>query len=384
MEQNTDIITNPNNNTNKLNTRMITKDERHIINKETFIVSYNLRNKDVIEAFMNFDNNINDINYDDRLRSCNYMEFIKDIVPSDMSRNISIDTDIIIKFGPNSNGLVLFTPALLDVEAMKSFLPISPDQFKDDDFKNPHFTIVETKIENKETQIDAKSLICESCRFKHMKIFINCEVCGTKNTYGTTSPKAKSPKKVKEEDNIDENEKLHKIEKEKEKEKIFYEQIRPGDMKQKLGNLSHAKTKGFKQWTTKKFQSRIHLLELTERYHNLDILIEKLETLRYSFNGINDGYTNGDENSWQRYTSVEPIECRITLSDEYDIFSSLADNEAMIIMKPYESLKYNTTYLIYLGNSTPIVPPNYDALYSSYNASHVCEDKLFIFSTAYE
>ena len=379
MEPITDIITNSS--SSKQRTRMVTKDERIIIEKEALIVSYDLRNKDIIEAFMNFDNNIDDISYNDRLRSCNYMEFIKDITPSDMSRNISIYSEIRIKFGPNSNGLVLFTPALVDMEAMKSFILVPLYEFNDDDFKTPHFTIVESNDENKDIQQETISLICESCRFKHTKVFITCEVCGAKNTYRST--KAKNPTKFKE-DEDDENEKIHKVEKEKEREKKYYDNIRPGDMKQKLGNLRQAKSRGFKQWTTKKFQSRIHLLELTEKHHSVDILIEKLEGIRYSNHGINDGYSDGDEHSWQRYTSIEPTECRITLIDEYDIFSTLSDNESMITLKPYEPLKCNTTYLIYLGNSTPIVPPTYDALYSSYNASHVCEDKLFIFTTAYE
>lgn len=226
-------------------------------------------------------------------------------------------------------------------------------------------------------------LVCESCRFKHTKAFVNCEVCGAKNTHGTFSPKARSPKKVaKTED--DENEKRKKAELENEKEKVLYPFIRPGDMIVHSGSLANAKARGFKQWTTKKYQSRVHLLELTENIRNIDTLLERMESVRYSFNGINDGYINGDNNSWQRYTSVEPIECRITLSDEYDIFSSLNDNESIITLKPYEPLKHNQTYIIYLGNSAPIVPNSLDSLLTSYTASHVCEDKLFLFTTSYE
>ena len=376
------------NNSNIPKSKMVTKDERIVISKDSLLKTYSLRNNDIIEVVMNTDANINNINGNDRLRALNYMEFVRSVVPEDLSRNVSIHTDIIIKFGPNSSGLTLFTPALLDKEAMRSFLPISPDKFKDEDFKYPHF-IVKEKVQDKskEEQIDPASLICESCRFKHTKVFITCEVCGSKNKYGSFSPKNRSPvKPLKTED--DENKKLAaqqlRIEQENMKEKSLLPLTRPGDMCLHLGSVANAKARGFKQWTTKKFQSRIHLLELTENIRNVDLLIERMESARYSFNGINDGYTYGDDDSWQRYTSLEPIECRITLSDEYDIFSSLADDESIITLKPYEPLKYNQTYIIYVGNSIPIVPNSLDSLFPSYSASHVCEDKLFLFTTSYE
>jgi len=372
------------NNSNIPKSKMVTKDERIVISKETFLKTYSLRNNDVIEVVMNTDANINNVNGNDRLRALNYMEFVRSVVPEDLSHNVSIHTDITIKLGPNSSGLTLFTPALLDKEAMRSFLPLSADKFKDEDFKYPHF-IIDEKVQDKkkENEIDPASLICESCRFKHVKIFITCEVCGSKNKYGSFSPKNKSPvKPLKTED--DENKKIMKIDLENIKEKALLPLTRPGDMSLHLGSVANAKTRGYKQWTTKKFQSRIHLLELSENIRNVDLLIERMESARYSFNGINDGYTYGDDDSWQRYTSVEPIECRITLSDEYDIFSSLADDESVITLKPYEPLKYNQTYIIYLGNSIPIVPNSLDSLFTSYNASHVCEDKLFLFTTSYE
>ena len=372
------------NNSNIPKSKMVTKDERIVISKDSFLKTYSLRNNDVIEVVMNTDANINNINGNDRLRALNYMEFVRSLVPEDLSRNVSIHTDITIKFGPNSSGLTLFTPALLDKEAMRSFLPLSADTFKDEDFKYPHFIVEEKVQDKKEDQTDPASLICESCRFKHVKVFITCEVCGSKNKHGSfNNPKNRSPvKPLKVED--DENNKIMKLELENMKEKALLPLTRPGDMCLHLGSLANAKARGFKQWTTKKFQSRIHLLELSENIRNVDLLIERMESARYSFNGISDGYTYGDDDSWQRYTLVEPIECRITLSDEYDIFSSLADDESVITLKPYEPLKYNQTYIIYLGNSIPIVPNSLDSLLTSYNASHVCEDKLFLFTTSYE
>lgn len=377
-----DVVYNNSSNSNITNSQIVTNDERILIHKDSLIISYGFQNNDIIEVVINVDANINSINNSDRLRSLNYMEFVRDVHPEHLSRNISIHTDIRIRFGPNSSGLILFTPGLVDKEAIRSFVPIASDKFKDEDFINQHFTVEEKVCEEKET-INPESLVCESCRFRHSKVFVNCEVCGTKNTHGMLSPKNRTPKKiVKIED--DETEKQRKVDVESTKEKELYPFIIPGDMCLQLGSAANAKARGFKQWTMKKFQSRIHLLELTEKTRNVDSLIERLESARYSFNGINDGYVNGDDDSWQRYTSVEPIECRIDLSDEYDIFSSLSDDEAIITLKPYEQLKHNQTYIIYLGNSIPVVPSSLESLVTAYNASHVCEDKLFLFTTSYE
>lgn len=148
MEASTDTTPSKTNNITK--SKMVTKDERILITSQTYISSYALRNNDVIEVAMNVDANISSINNNDRLRALNYMEFVREVVPEDLSRNISIHTDIKLKFGPNSTGLTLFMPALLDVDALRSSIPIAPEKFKDDDFSSPHF-VVEEKVEKRQS-----------------------------------------------------------------------------------------------------------------------------------------------------------------------------------------------------------------------------------------
>lgn len=53
----------------------------------------------------------------------------------------------------------------------------------------------------------------------------------------------------------------------------------------------------------------------------------KLDRIRYWWRGVNDGYTQGDRHSWQRYTQSLPIPCSIEISKEGGLPVNVAQEE---------------------------------------------------------
>lgn len=159
------------------------------------------------------------------------------------------------------------------------------------------------------------------------------------------------------------------------------------------GNVNEARKRGFINWTDRKFHNKVFLLEVSSKYNQGD-MIEKYmihsQAIRYSFNGVNNGYLGGDYDSWQRYTHALPIDSKITVLDYYnDMLSGRNEGESSIVIKPYQSLQYGTYYALLLQNSVPIVPVDNEpkkeqsdySIFSDFNNSHICEDVLYIFKT---
>jgi hypothetical protein len=141
------------------------------------------------------------------------------------------------------------------------------------------------------------------------------------------------------------------------------------------GNRRKAEELGFKQWTDQTQLERILLLEVDD---HLDL---HLESIRYNTYGVNNGYMGGDTHSWQRYTKVYPVECKITVTDLHEDDGG-GEEHSIITVKPYGPLKYSTHYALLLCNNVPTVPMgSISAPWTAFTMGGVNEDKLFIFKT---
>jgi hypothetical protein len=149
-----------------------------------------------------------------------------------------------------------------------------------------------------------------------------------------------------------------------------------GDMLLELqGNKKEATQRGFQQWTDRTQLERILLLEVDD---HLDL---RLESIRYYTYGVNAGYHGGDKHSWQRYTRNYPVECRITVTDLHEDDGG-GEEHQLITLKPYEPLKYSTSYALLLCNNVPTVPVgSITAPWTAFTMGGTNEDKIFILRT---
>lgn len=136
------------------------------------------------------------------------------------------------------------------------------------------------------------------------------------------------------------------------------------------GNTSAAKLHGYLSWTDFSVQESLLLIEVSRD------ISSNLEDIRYSNYGVNNGYCNGDHDSWQRYTTKLPLECKyyVTTADD--------DHVQTITMTPYKHLKHDTYYAILFCNNVPTVPINLlEASWIAFTMGTMGEDKLVIFKT---
>jgi hypothetical protein len=138
------------------------------------------------------------------------------------------------------------------------------------------------------------------------------------------------------------------------------------DMEQALGT-EEARRRGYVKWTDTIFKHSLFLLEVTD-----PSLERNIDSRRYNYSRVNEGYDSGDRHSWQRYTNKLPIDCFLHL-DEY---------ENKIRMVPELRLTAGATYCLLLQHGVP-TPPTDHLLSSlfSFTARGLSEDKLIFFRT---
>lgn len=171
-----------------------------------------------------------------------------------------------------------------------------------------------------------------------------------------------------------------------------YPSMSEGDMVKALGNRNNAIKKGFHQWTNNIYENRIFLI-LIDNFINFK---DKYERTRYFFNGVNGGYSQGDQHSWQRYTNQLPIACgievnkSITYSEVSEFLNfhdvntdslSLDDDYESITLIPYECLKRHSSYGILLSNNVPIIPCGCDYNWTNIAVKSIQEDVIIVFQT---
>ena len=217
-----------------------------------------------------------------------------------------------------------------------------------------------------------------------------------------------------------------------------------GNMHAQFGNDSTlARERGFVQWSKEKYKQRVMLLRLEPAaalkffpprrpHHNQqheparrsDASSMFLDSKRYWDKGINEGYTGGDEHSWQRYSSMPPVDAVVSESPwpvlglhepafpplptqfgpppsaEEDVpregepefstglgsahtIADAASRSTVLTVRPLEPLLPRTHYAVLLMNSAPTVPAgDCEAAWSAFAGTGlVSEDILFSFST---
>ncbi len=102
-----------------------------------------------------------------------------------------------------------------------------------------------------------------------------------------------------------------------------------------------------------------------------------LGDVRYSVNSaLNYDYDRGDNNSWQRYTSVCPVPCVLSSSFQKDCPT------CEVVMRPCAPLARNTNYAVLLCNNVPTVPVGLqDSTPFAFMSLGVGDDRLFLFRT---
>jgi hypothetical protein len=141
-----------------------------------------------------------------------------------------------------------------------------------------------------------------------------------------------------------------------------------GNMREYLGE-EVSTALGFVKWTETSYPQRMFLLEI-----NNESVVHDLKSIKYSSFSTNLGYSNGDRHSWQRYTSVPPLDAYVHINEH--------DHTARLL--PTDALKPATVYAVVLLNGVPTVSSDYSSMSQpllSYWRPGLCEDYICIFRT---
>lgn len=119
------------------------------------------------------------------------------------------------------------------------------------------------------------------------------------------------------------------------------------------------------KWMDLPLQERVLLLQVEE---SLEL---RLESVRYDMEKERQGCAD----SWQRYTSLPPISCGMTVTPFYQALPH------ELVLTPHKPLQYNTHYAVVLLNNIPTVPWQHPVSSWHYLSSGIGEDKVIIFRT---
>jgi hypothetical protein len=101
-------------------------------------------------------------------------------------------------------------------------------------------------------------------------------------------------------------------------------------------------------------------------------LENRIDSVRYKWDGVNSYYSGGDPHSWQRYTKKIPIPIDI-----------IAEGSSVVV-SPRRPLQRDVLYAIVLRHGIPATSrsdPDSANAPPSPSVSRVAEDKLFFFNT---
>ncbi len=125
-----------------------------------------------------------------------------------------------------------------------------------------------------------------------------------------------------------------------------------------------------KKWTNYAPETNILLLKVEET------LSLHLHRILYSIEDVLAGRKEVDDDSWQRYTNVLPIDCNVIIDNNY------REYPLHVKLIPYQPLEYNTCYAVFLKCGVATIPSAMDAKWSfEYLSDGIGWDKVIIYKT---
>mmetsp|Transcript_20937 Transcript_20937/g.30179 ORF Transcript_20937/g.30179 Transcript_20937/m.30179 type:complete len:676 (+) Transcript_20937:123-2150(+) len=145
--------------------------------------------------------------------------------------------------------------------------------------------------------------------------------------------------------------------------------------------LSQAKSRGFVQWTNNVQSQQVMLIEV------LDVDLEqRIDGIRYRWDGVNGFYSGGDPHSWQRYTKRLPLRIDMgAVENRIEIFPrdelTPGSQYAILIMHGVRTEDATSDDNIHVNNKMNEVDD--DSHHSDSLNVGVVEDALFFFRTSH-